>query len=277
MTNSLKILSLSLSMLLLPLSAEAHRVWLLPNSTIISSGTDAWVSVDAAASNDIFHADHAPMPVNYVEVVGPDNKTIPLHNIYSGKFRSSFEFPLVNKGTYKVAMAANGIMATWETASGEHKMWPYRGAKADPAEFDKAVPKQAKNLEVSEFYRRVETYVTSGAPDTQVFKPSKTGLELVPVTHPNDLYVGEAARFRFLMNGKAAAGIQVSVIPDAMRYRSDQGEIQLTSDSNGEVSITWPRAGMFWLSAEYQDNKAKKPASIRVASYALTLEVFPAL
>ena len=34
----------------LPLSAQAHRAWLLPSATILSGGEDLWVTVDAAAS-----------------------------------------------------------------------------------------------------------------------------------------------------------------------------------------------------------------------------------
>jgi hypothetical protein len=38
---------------LLAVPAQAHRAWLLPSATVLS-GTDAWVTVDAAISNDLF-------------------------------------------------------------------------------------------------------------------------------------------------------------------------------------------------------------------------------
>ncbi|WP_258079450.1 DUF4198 domain-containing protein, partial [Xanthomonas arboricola] len=43
---------------------------------------------------------------------------------------------------------------------------------------------------VSQSFNRVETFVTRGAPTTTVFKPAGKGIELVPVTHPNDLVAG---------------------------------------------------------------------------------------
>lgn len=274
MSKLLKISLCSALVMSLSLSAQAHRAWLLPSATVLSSD-DAWVSVDAAVSNDIFHADHAPMRTEGVVVTAPDGATLQVQNSVTGKFRSVFDVQLPQKGTYKIAIASNGLMARWETETGERKMWPGRGERANPADFDKMVPKKAKNLEVSQFSRRMETFVTSGSPTESVLKATKQGLELVPVTHPNDLFSGEAATFQFLMDGKPVAGVKVTVIPGGMRYRNDQAAIELESDKKGNISITWPQAGMYWLSANYRDEKAKKPATVRSGSYAATFEVLP--
>jgi len=260
--------------LCLPLSAQAHRGWLLPSSTVLS-GDDAWVTVDAAVSNGIFHADHAPMRVDGLTITAPDGTTLNAQNVSQGKFRSTFDVQLPQKGTYKIASASSGLMARWETETGERKMWPGRGEKANPADFDKMVPKKAKNLEVSQFSRRLETFVTSGSPSDSVLKATQQGLELVPITHPNDLFAGEAAEFQFLIDGKPAAGVKVTVIAGGMRYRNDQEAIEVESDKKGKFSITWPQAGMYWLSANYLDNKAKKPATHRSGSYVATFEVLP--
>jgi len=258
----------------LPLTAQAHRAWLLPSATVLSSD-DAWVSIDAAVSNDIFHADHAPMRTEGIVVTAPDGATLPVQNAVTGKFRSVFDVQLPQKGTYKIAVASSGLMARWETETGERKMWPGRGEKANPADFDKMVPKQAKNLEVSQFSRRMETFVTSGSPTESVLKATKQGLELIPVTHPNDLFSGEAASFQFLIDGKPAVGVKVTIIPGGMRYRNEQAAIEVESDKKGNISVTWPQAGMYWLNANYRDEKAKKPATVRSGSYAATFEVLP--
>ncbi|HCS65903.1 MAG TPA: DUF4198 domain-containing protein [Cellvibrio sp.] len=274
MSKLLKISLCAALVMSLSLHAQAHRAWLLPSATVLSSD-DAWVSVDAAVSNDIFHADHAPMRTEGVVVTAPDGTTLQVQNAVTGKFRSVFDVQLPQKGTYKIAVASNGLMARWETETGERKMWPGRGEKANPADFDKMVPKKAKNLEVSQFSRRMETFVTSGSPSESVLKATKQGLELVPVTHPNDLFSGESATFQFLIDGKPAAGVKVILIPGGMRYRNDQAAIELESDKKGNISVTWPQAGMYWLSANYRDEKAKKPATVRSGSYAATFEVLP--
>lgn len=274
MNKYLKATLCSALVLCLPLTAQAHRAWLLPSATVLSSD-DAWVSIDAAVSNDIFHADHAPMRTEGVAVVAPDGKNVEIQNAITGKFRSTFDVQLAQKGTYKIAVASSGLMARWETEDGERKMWPGRGERANPADFDKVVPKKAKNLEVSQFSRRMETFVTAGTPSDAVLKPTKQGLELLPVTHPNDLFAGESAQFQFLMDGKPVAGVKVTIIPGGMRYRNEQASIELETDKKGNISVAWPQAGMYWLSANYRDDKAKKPATSRSGSYAATFEVLP--
>ncbi|MCQ3971659.1 DUF4198 domain-containing protein, partial [Klebsiella pneumoniae] len=94
---------------------------------------------------------------------------------------------------------------------------------------------------------RMEVFVTSGAPSTDVLAPSGQGLELKPVTHPNDLFAGEAAEFVFLLDGKPAADVEISVIPGGNRYRDQLGEIRTKTDKAGKASITWPEAGMYWM------------------------------
>jgi len=254
--------------------AHAHRAWIVPAATVLS-GEDAWVTFDAAVSNDIFHADHAPFRLDGVSVAAPDGSDVSLQNTSTGKFRSTFDLNLKQKGTYKISSYSGGLRARWETENGERRGWPGRGVQATAESFAREVPKKAKNLEVSYGSRRLETFVTAGTPDTKVFKPTNQGLELMPVTHPNDLFAGEKAEFTFLIDGKPAAGAKVDVVPGGMRYRNQQNTISVVTDKNGSASITWPQAGMYWMNVSYEDDKAPKPATKRTASYVATFEVLP--
>src|SRR5690606_35151445 len=123
--------------------------------------------------------------------------------------------------------------------------------------------------------RRIETFVTAGTPTTEVFKPANKGLELVPVTHPNDLYAGENAEFTLLIDGEPAVGAEVLVLAGGMRYRTSQDAIKAVTDKNGTFTVSWPKAGMYWLSASYEDDKAKAPATRRSGGYSATFEVLP--
>lgn len=262
-----------LAALLIP-AAHAHRAWIVPAATVLS-GDDPWVTFDAAISNDIFHADHAAMRLDGIKALGPDGKEISLQNAAVGKYRSVFDLNLQQKGTYKVTSFSGGLRARWETEAGERRSWPARGTPSTAESFAKEVPKKAKNLDVSYSSRRMETFVTSGSPNNTVFAPSNQGLELVPVTHPNDLFAGEKAEFTFLIDGKPAVGAKVEVIPAGMRYRNQQDNLSVESDKNGSISITWPQAGLYWMSVSYGDNKAQKPAKKRSATYVATFEVLP--
>lgn len=259
---------------LLSLSAHAHRAWIAPSSTVLS-GENPWVTFDAAISNTLFHADHAAMAYDMIRATAPDGSEVALQNSQRGKYRSTFDLQLLQNGTYRIGMASAGLTARWQDADGKRQFWPGRGRQGTAEDFAREVPKKATDLQVVQASRRIETFVTVGAPDEGALQTSGIGLEMQPLTHPNDLFAGETARFRFLMDGKPVAGVAVEVIQGGMRYRNGQQEIETQSGKDGIVEIRWPGPGMYWLSAEYSDEQVKKPASQRRGSYAATLEVLP--
>jgi hypothetical protein len=99
---------------------------------------------------------------------------------------------------------------------------------------------------------------------------------MAAISHPNDLIAGEAAHFRLLLDGKAAAGVKVTVIAGGIRYRQKLDEQILTTDADGKFSVNWQGAGMVWLEASTNDDKTSlSAAKERRASYVATLEVLP--
>jgi uncharacterized GH25 family protein len=268
MKASLKFASLVLA-LSLPFAAQAHKMWMLPSATVLS-GDDAWVTVDAAISNDLYYPDHFPAQLDTLIITAPDGSTVKPENASTGKYRSTFDLPLPQKGTYRLALVNRSLMASYEL-SGEKKRW--RGSAAD---FSKAIPAGATNVQVSEMDTRVETFVTQGTPSTGGLKPTLVGMELVAITHPNDLVAGEAARFRLLIDGKPAADTKVVAIPGATRYRNGQDEVDATTDKDGNFSFTWPKAGMYWINASAQDTGTSvREAKQRRLGYTATMEVLP--
>lgn len=260
--------------LMMPMVADAHRAWILPANTVLS-GDQPWVTLDAAVSNDIFHFNHVGLSPEQMQVVSPQGDAVEMHNANRGKHRSTFDLQLLQEGTYKVFVARNGLRARWETEEGKRGFWPRRGETPKPGDFEKMVPKQAKNLQVTQSSMRIETFITAGQPTDEVLQLSGEGLEMKAITHPNDLYAGEEAQFQFLMDGEPAAGAKFIAIPGGMRYRNDQQAIELIADQQGVVRVTWPNAAMYWVEVEYQDDRAKAPATTRSGSYVATLEVLP--
>lgn len=136
------------------------------------------------------------------------------------------------------------------------------------------IPADATDLHLTEIVTRVEAFVTAGAPTTGVFKPTGTGIELDPVTHPNAVVAGETTRLRFLVDGKPAPGLKVTIVPGGDRYRDSEDSVELTSGTDGVVAVTWPTAGRYWLGTEAADRKpSERRAEARRMSYAATFEV----
>lgn len=252
-----------------PLSANAHRTWMLPSATVLS-GSDPWVTVDAAVSNDLFYFEHFPLRLDGLQITAPDGSTAKSENAATGKYRSTFDVHLSQPGTYKLAILNQGLFASYKE-DGKAKRW--RGTVET---FAKEVPANAQDLVVSQSQGRIETFVTAGKPTKKVLAITGVGLELDPLTHPNDLVAGDAANFRLLLDGKPAAGVKVAVVPGGIRYRDKLNELSFTTDADGKFSITWPTPGMYWLEAAVKDGKTSiKQASERRANYVATFEVLP--
>ncbi|MEO3474288.1 DUF4198 domain-containing protein [Roseomonas sp. CAU 1739] len=256
------------AMLAVPVTAVAHRAWMLPSATVLS-GEDPWITVDAAVSNDLFYFEHFPMQLDGLTVMTPDGSPGEAANQARGRYRSTFDVRLTVPGTYRIAVAGGGFSASWRE-NGQTRRW--RGTREAMAA---AVPANAENLRVTLGQRRIEFFVTRGAPTDRVLQPINEGLEMVPITHPNDLVAGEPARFRLVLDGKPAGGVEVEVVPGGNRYRDRLGDMKIQTAEDGTFTVTWPGPGMYWLEAAVRDTNSGLPNVQRNASYIATLEVLP--
>lgn len=268
------LITLALSATLLSPPAWAHRAWLLPQSTVLA-GDSPMVTVEGAISNSIFVADYHALRADGLTVTNNSGASVTLQNQHTGRFRTTFDIVLEQPGTYRIASAARGLTARWQDTEGNRGMFPGRGQPYDDNALSDAIPADAENVQISLNSRRIETFVTAGAPSYDVLEPSGEGLEMRFQTHPNDLFNQETADFQLLIDGDPAAGAEIIVIKDGDRYRNQPNELIITSDQDGRFSITWEEAGMYWLEASYQDQHAPRPASTRRGTYVATLEVLP--
>ncbi|WP_294336564.1 DUF4198 domain-containing protein [uncultured Sphingomonas sp.] len=265
------------ALLSIPAGVSAHRLWLLPSGTIFS-GTDSWVTVDMAASNDLFYADHQPGRLDGMKVWQPDGTPGQIQNGATGRYRSVFDVQLDKSGTWKIGTETNALMGSFKVdgvekrIGGRPAMGP-NGQRIAPLTVAD-IPANATDVQLIEVSGRNEIFVTAGEPTRTVLKPTGKGLELDAVTHPDELVAGETAKFRFLVDGKPAAGLKVTIVPGGKRYRNAEGARELTTGADGMLAVDWPSAGMYWLNATYQDAKATIPrATGRRMSYTTTLEV----
>jgi uncharacterized GH25 family protein len=262
---------------LLSLSAHAHRPWLLPSATL-TDGPAPVVSIDAALSEDLFEFDSFALLLDTLRVTAPDGSAVATEARIEARRRVTFDVKLAHKGTFRISGVTDTAMASWKV-NGETKRW--RGA---PAALAREVPADAQELQVSRTLARAETFVTNETPSALSAAISGDGLELLPLTNPTDLSVGDTSRFRLLLDGQPFAGADVTVIRGGNRYRYKMGEIALRTDAAGEFSVDWPEAGRYWLGASHggrpQGGPGAAPATpasapARRESYSATFEVLP--
>jgi uncharacterized GH25 family protein len=257
----------ALAALALPMSAQAHRAWLAPTSTVLS-GTDAWVGFDAGMSNGVFIADHAAMGLEGLVITAPDGSTATPENVMRGRYRSTFDLHLTQPGTWRVANVMGGVVVSYKQDGATKR---FRGTEADMAA---GIPADATEVTVTRSDSRVETFVTLGAPTTDALQPTGKGIELVPVTHPNDLVAGEPATFKLIRDGAPAADLEVTVARGGTRYRDNPEELTVRTAADGSFTVTWPEPGMYWVNASVRTPAADgQPAAS--AQYNGVMEVLP--
>ena len=135
----------ALAALLLPNPAQAHRQWMLPSATTLS-GTDSWVTVDAAISNDLFYFEHFPMQTDGVTVTEPDGTAGKIENAAKGRYRSTFDVHLTKPGTYRIANVSTGMMGSY-MLNGKRERLP-RGTTKD--KLAAAIPAAATDVQTAE-------------------------------------------------------------------------------------------------------------------------------
>jgi uncharacterized GH25 family protein len=265
---------------LMSLSAQAHRPWLLPSATLVD-GPAPVVSVDAAISEDLFEFDSFPLMLDTLQVTAPDGSAVAIDARTEAKRRVTFDVKLAQKGTYRIGGVTDTVMASWKAGT-ETRRW--RGA---PAALASQVPAGAQDLQVSRQLARAETFVTNETPSALAAGISGEGIEMLPLTPPTDLSVGDRTRFRLLLDGQPFAGADVTVIRGGNRYRYKIGEIALKTDAQGEFSVAWPEAGRYWLGANHGGRPPGGPGAASAAppqapgavprreSYTATFEVLP--
>lgn len=280
------------ALLTLATPGMAHRNWLLPSATIFSAGDD-WVTIDAAESSDLFFADHRALQLNNVKVWAPDGTESKIENGSSGRVRSTFDVHLDKPGTWRIAMIQSGTNGSFKVNGEEWRLGFRRGpapgaagapatpgAGAPPAPAPKFVssideiPANATDIQITEMSGRNEVFATNGAPTSTIFQPTNKGLEMVPVTHPAELVKGEPARFKFLVDGKPAQGLKLTILPGLKRYRDGDGLMEIATGADGVATVNFPEAGMFWMTTSLTDNKPVNPkATARRMSWTATMEV----
>jgi hypothetical protein len=276
----------------------------------VLSGTDQWVSFEAAVSNNLFFPNHRPVSLAQIEVRAPDGSPVELKNAVGGEIRSSFELHLEKQGTYMVSLKpstgrrpANGGMggpgaapAAGTPASSSQKSGG-PGASANQGSLFGSYEEDGKPQRwrgspetlVSEGMnkkpsfklresggRSVVTFVTLGKPTDEILKLNGKGLEVDYVTHPNDLFAGEPATLRFFLDGQPAAGAEITIVRGDDRYRDEAGDVTLKTNGDGTVKIDWPMPGRYWLEATASaEGKLHGVPSEKTFTYIVTLEVLP--
>ena len=251
---------------LLPLAAQAHMLWLLPNATVIT-GKEAVVTIDAAISEDLFTFERA-LKLEQLTITGPGGIKLEAQNRNAARNRESFDLTLPTEGSYRISNVSSSLMGAYKVG-GETKR--FRGALSE-------VPAGAEITSLVQMSNRQQTFVSREEPGKIDFAPEGQGLELLPLDAVTDLSNGDRTRFRLLLDGKPVGDTAITVRRGGNRYRYKMGEITLKSDAKGEFTVEWTEPGAYWIGANVGDrgmNGGTREKPLQRASVSATVEVLP--
>ena len=253
-----RIAPLVLAAALLPLAAQAHMSWLLPNNSHVT-GKEPVVSIDAAVSEALFVFERG-LKLDTLRITGPDGAALEADNRASARNHDSFDLKLLKDGTYRISNTSHSLIGSY-TLGGETKR-----LRSTPAAFDKDLPAGAVLNGVMLTTSRQQTFVSKEDAGTPAFTPEGQGLELLPLSPVTDLSHGDRSRMRLLLDGQPLADATLSVLRDGNRYRYKLGEITLKTDAQGEFSIHWTEPGRYWLGVSHGGRPPMPAASASAAA-----------
>lgn len=254
---------LKCGMLLLGLSSvcAAHTPYVVSTSDEPVMGNMA--SFDASFAERFFIPE-AAMDNSQFTITSPDGQRKPVDTQHALKTRVVLEQQLKQQGTYRISSGTrHGAIFVLYEVDGEKKR------AMNPKE---PLPKNAVVNEHFQSVTKADTYISHKKINTSALTVDDCGLQILPNSHPNELFSGEALTFTIFMDGKALANTKISVFSED----SDaDGAIQeVTSSEKGEIKISL-EAGRYLLRARH---RIPAPATAKAPTYShtstLTLQVY---
>ncbi|MEM1141759.1 MAG: DUF4198 domain-containing protein [Pseudomonadota bacterium] len=223
-------------------SSNAHDIYIWPSFFTVSMDKPWGVPVDVTASHTTFRPDFA-MGSDGLEIYGVDGEEIQRFGAYfEGDRRSTFDLPVEAEGTYGLKYRTGPRYFTSYVIGRSKEPKFLRGDKQAAAA---EVPSKAKDVETTAYLSVGMAYVTNNAPSDAVLKPTGSGFELVPVTHPADYVTGEEIVMSLMRDGEPVNGQDVVIELEGPQYRDQPVVFELKSDDSGEVAFTPEHGGRY--------------------------------
>lgn len=250
-----------LSAFILPV--VAHTPYLVPGSFEPVRGD--LVTLDASFTEEFFVPEIAFDKSEFF-VISPDGTKSEVDTHHLLKTRNVVEHEIKEKGTYR--------FSTGKRLGRVFKVYELNGERESLENPTDPVPEGGKLLSFFQSVTMAETYVTNGKPSEAALKAKNTGLEFVALTHPNDLFVGDALELKSLFNGVPMKDFDIFVFHAQDQFGTKDEGLKITTDENGLFSFTAEQEGAYLLRGRYRTPAPKgSPAPEYSYTYTLVIEV----
>jgi len=247
-------------------SALAHTPYILPNA--FSPSYARMVTAEASFAESFFAPEFA-IDSDAFHVVLPDGSRDAFDTEHHFEQLVVLEEALEMEGTYRLTTGpragrkfpmrrVDGVWAYLDRDENGEYVAP--GAGVETAEF--------QTLTVA------EAYVTKGPPTAPSLAVRGEGLEIHPLTHPSEVYLGEGFELEILFNGEPVPQAGLNLYRADGDYEEPHFHQTAETDAEGLATLRFDRAGVYLVMLRHRA-EAPDGAETPYRSYtsSLTFEV----
>lgn len=248
---------------LLPQQALAHLYWIEPAEfyyytktkamddkvsetlTFEFSGGDVYFNAD---TNRSFGDDTAEYSFTYLL---PDGSTLKPTRIFNGQTRLVVEAEANQKGTYTLAISRTGEPMYYAKLADDS--WVAK-AKDELTEQERLTAKVHGG-----YFQHSKSYITLHEMSDNWKKPLGHSLEIIPLSHPNHLYVRDSLPMQVLYQGKALAGAKLHAVYQGYRAKQHgKKPITTKTDEQGKAVISFDKASRWLITVKHSEATANQ-------------------
>ena len=241
-------------------SAFGHQQWILPNF-FYTNHESPWLGIEHTSGDQRFVSGHGSGTLLWI--IHPKGWRMGRpSSIFIGQTRTVGEIKLREPGTYRIETDSPAQYVAEIEIDGK-KRWV--GKSKDQLSGKKIIQSTHR-------WSQTTTFVTVKKYTKRVLEPTGAFLEIVPVTHPNKIFVGKPFVVRVMSRGQSVSDQKVQVYSE-MDSGHDATLVAVT-DAKGECELTFPSPGRYLLTANLrQEAKDSSRANIDVFNVSMLVEV----
>jgi hypothetical protein len=231
------------------------------------------VTIEAAMAEEatLFVPDFTIRGSGDYAVTDPSGATKKIEGVTTLKELAIFEAPTPADGTYRITSGERAGRSGKLAKIGG--VWRNVRPANGPIE-ETQIPADAEVM-TTQSYLKADVYVSRGAPTATALKPTGQGLEIAPVTHPNETFAGEAFKFRLLVDGQPLANAPFTVSKAREGYEPQRFTTGGSAGADGAASVTLAKPGIYVIQVQNPVRVEGQPPTPAAKSLTttLTLEV----
>ena len=183
-------------------------------------------------------------------------------SIFVGQTRTVGEIELREPGTYRIETDSPSQYVAEIEVDGKRR-WVSKSKDQLP---------DAKIIQSMHNWFQTTTFVTVKKYTKRVLKATGAFLEIVPVTHPNKIFVGKPFVVRVLSRGQLVPVQQVQAYPEM--GSGHDATLAAVTNAKGECELTFPSPSRYLLTANLrQAAKDSSRANVDIFSASMLVEV----